>query len=421
MEDNIIVDTNTTITVDRISQLPESIVHHILSFINSPRDLVRISVLSKEWFAITASLPYLEFNIHHFYATKPYKRNVFFNYVAYTISRFRNQNFYLHTFKLIAELRESRDVDTIDECLGLILKKCLQVLVIDVGRMIYVANRMPRYRLPDILLSISSLTSLTIKQCDLPSSLIIDGVKFKSLKVLELVGVRINEEMINYLTTCCPLLERLYVLWCDGFTKFCVYGNQNLREVWIEYGMEVKRIDIEAPNLSHLFIFKWCQTRDPCMNLAKCKKLTTLIFTYLNTKLLSEFSTRFPFIENLILYNPIGCNNLTFSSDSLRTLALYSRCKLENIKIDAPKLLFFKYSHPHSYSMSSHLVRNSTELKTQKLMECYPGDDVGSLWFQQLRGFFDKNNGFKVLKLHISAVSTYIHHLIMFFYFDLGK
>ncbi|XP_071707698.1 F-box/LRR-repeat protein 13-like isoform X2 [Rutidosis leptorrhynchoides] len=398
MEANIIVHTNTTTMVDRISQLPESVVHHILSFLNSPRDLVRISVLSREWFAITASLPYLEFNIHHF---ELYERNVFFNYVAYTISRFRNQNFCLHTFKItIDEFRDPKEVDAIDECLGLMLKKCMQVLVIN-----DVSHRMSRYRLPDVILSISSLTSLTIKHCDLPSSLMVDGVKFKSLKLLKLVGVRIDEKIINYLANCCTLLEKLYLIFCDGFTKFCVYGHQNLRDVRIAYHKEVERIDIEAPNLSYLFLNKMCQTRDPCMNLAKCKKLTTLTFvtfTYLDTEVLSEFLIRFPFIENLILYIPRDCNKLTFSSDTLRTLALCSRCEFENIMIDAPNLLFFMYSHHPNYP-SSHLVRNSAESKTQKVMECYPDDDIGSLWFQQLREFLDKNNGFKVLKLHISA------------------
>ncbi|GKA60807.1 hypothetical protein Tco_0760214 [Tanacetum coccineum] len=44
-------------------------------------------------------------------------------------------------------------------------------------------------------------------------------------------------------------------------------------------------------------------------------------------------------------------------------------------------------------------------------MECYPSDDVGILWFQKLRLFFDKKNGFKVLKLHIRKASIDVEQL----------
>ncbi|KAJ0841114.1 putative F-box domain, leucine-rich repeat domain superfamily, F-box-like domain superfamily [Helianthus annuus] len=47
--------------MDRISQLPDFIVHHILSFLpdSPPAELVRMSVLSKTWFHLTASFPIL--------------------------------------------------------------------------------------------------------------------------------------------------------------------------------------------------------------------------------------------------------------------------------------------------------------------------------------------------------------------------
>ncbi|GKF49686.1 hypothetical protein Tco_0142937, partial [Tanacetum coccineum] len=73
----------------------------------------------------------------------------------------------------------------------------------------------------------------------------------------------------------------------------------------------------------------------------------------------------------------------------------------EKIEINTPNLLFFKYS-PKS-CIPEPLVRNSAKPKT--LMECYLSDDVGTLWFQNLRRFLDKKNGFKVLKLHVRKAS----------------
>nr|GFA90222.1 F-box domain, leucine-rich repeat domain, L domain-like protein [Tanacetum cinerariifolium] len=59
-----IMEENTTDTVDRISFLPEFIVHQILSnLLDFPEALVRMSVLSKDWFALTASFPILDFRV----------------------------------------------------------------------------------------------------------------------------------------------------------------------------------------------------------------------------------------------------------------------------------------------------------------------------------------------------------------------
>ena len=84
--------------------LPEFIVHHILSYLwNDPKSRVRISVLSKEWFALTASFPLLFFHLGAW-------RNVcfrglesFYRYVEYTVSRFCEQNISAHTLDISTE------------------------------------------------------------------------------------------------------------------------------------------------------------------------------------------------------------------------------------------------------------------------------------------------------------------------------
>ncbi|GJZ53254.1 F-box domain containing protein [Tanacetum coccineum] len=59
------MEENTIDTTDRISMLPDSIVHHILSYLlDDPKSRVRMSVLSKGWFALTESFPILHFNLY---------------------------------------------------------------------------------------------------------------------------------------------------------------------------------------------------------------------------------------------------------------------------------------------------------------------------------------------------------------------
>ena len=61
---------------DRISKLPEFIIHHILSFLPT-KAVVKTSLLSKRWNGFTSSYPVLDFNEDYFqdkeFPTREYK------------------------------------------------------------------------------------------------------------------------------------------------------------------------------------------------------------------------------------------------------------------------------------------------------------------------------------------------------------
>ncbi|KAF5765318.1 putative leucine-rich repeat domain superfamily, F-box-like domain superfamily [Helianthus annuus] len=169
--------------MDLISQLPESIVHRILSFLvplhTPPADFVRVSVLSKTWFHLTASYPHLDFTIRNFTHVS---RESFFKYIEYTTSRFCHQNLTAYTLRLITDLRESAELDIVNRCLELLLQNGVYDLVIGVANSSESPFASTNYRLPNILLSISVLDSLDIGHCELPSSFMLDTVMFKSLR-----------------------------------------------------------------------------------------------------------------------------------------------------------------------------------------------------------------------------------------------
>ncbi|KAF5798479.1 putative leucine-rich repeat domain superfamily, F-box-like domain superfamily [Helianthus annuus] len=376
--------------MDRISHLPESIVHHILSFLkNTPAELVRMSVLSKSWFHLSASFPCLYFNIRYFIT-----RESFFKYVEYTTSRFCHQNLIANRLFLVATVREHAELDIVNRCLEKVLKNGVRELAI------YITNS--KYRLPNILLSVSVLKTLVILGCELPSSLMLDAVRFKSLIKLSLVSVPIDDEVIKHLTTSCPLLQEFEIDSCSGLKRVCVYGHQNLQSVYIQCNTAVERIDIEAPNLSSLTIINWDGIGAPQMNLASCKKLTTVsYFGHLlpDSNGFTNFVSNFPFVENLYLAINYKCKNVKLSSHSLRTFMLHSVCDLEEIEFNTPNLALFGY--PCNYGSLWPMVRRSTHLKA--CMQCYPDDGTDALWFLKLRLFLDKKNGFKVLNLYIQA------------------
>ncbi|PWA79581.1 F-box domain, Leucine-rich repeat domain, L domain-like protein [Artemisia annua] len=208
------------------------------------------------------------------------------------------------------------------------------------------------YRVPNIFLSASRLMSLKIRECELPLSLMVDVVKFESLKLLFLRTVPLNDEVIKSLTTSFPLLETLVVEFCYGFKRFCIFGHQSFQQVKIRIRCELERIDIEATNLDYLYIEDLFGRGAPSMNLTSCKKLTTLSY------------------------------------------ALDGECDLE-ILVCTPNLLLFEYkSHLSSYFFHAQ----NRSLPSNARMECHR-NKAGNTRFQKLRRFLDKNMRFQELKL----------------------
>ncbi|GKC73553.1 F-box domain containing protein, partial [Tanacetum coccineum] len=238
-------------------------------------------------------------------------------------------------------------------CLELILEKVLKVLDIDIT----VYAHLQKYRLPIRPSSrVSSLTSLTMSQHVLPSTLMVDDANLNSLKVLRLNEVTLDPLVIKNLTASCPLLEKLIVENCYGLKKFSFYGQfQNLKKIrFIDNELNgVERIDIEAPNLYQCHV-----SMRPCegatsMNLGSCKQLRTLHLdgSFFPTSIgFSEFLSNFPFLENLSLCRVDECISLTVSSPSLRRFVLYDyRCDLENINMNTPSLILFSYANEKNF------------------------------------------------------------------------
>ncbi|PWA82137.1 F-box domain, Leucine-rich repeat domain, L domain-like protein [Artemisia annua] len=395
---------NTKDTTDRISMLPDFIVHHILSYLREDtKSLVRMSVLSKEWFSLTASFPLLYFHLEAWYIFIPseytceYLREAFYRYVEYTVSRFCDQNISAHTLDIYAEFESLEQIELFGRCLELVIEKGLQVFVIKTESR---DKNLPMFRLPNTLLSASSLTSLTLCKCELPSSLMVGVVKFKSLKLLSLTKLPIKEGEIEYLTKSCPLIEEIYLKSCYGFKTFCVNRHHNLLKVEICCESRLERIDVDAPNLSYFRVDNKTDEA-PSMSLGSCKKLTTFCYSGSPLKRINDFLSNFPFIENLFLDLPPHVNNLKLSNHSLRKIQLHSHCDLEEIDLNTPSLLLFKY-YDRSYDANFGLL--SRKHSSMSCMQCATQDSLDILWCQKFRQFLEKNSIFKVLKLVICLV-----------------
>ncbi|GJZ78311.1 F-box domain containing protein [Tanacetum coccineum] len=364
---------------DRFTLLPDFIVRHILSYLlDDPKSRVRMIVKYDE----------------------EYVKEKFYKYVEHTVSRFCEQNISAHTLNIAAEITNLEQGELFGRCLDLVLEKGLQMMDIQFD---YYPVKLPLLCLPNTLLSASSLTSLTLHRCELPPSLMVGVVKFKSLRLLSLSNLPIDDGAIEYLTKGCPVLEEIYLRYCYGFKTFCVKRHQNLLkvEIYCNCTFLPERIDVEAPNLSY-FLLESSKYKDkaPSMLLGSCKNLTTFCYCGFPFKRFNDFLSSFPLLENVALDLPPRVNNLKLSNNSLRKIRLQSHCNLDETDLNAPNLLSFEYCNEINFHNFAPLSREDSSL-TRGCMKCDTTKYFDILWFQKLRRFLDKNGIFNVLKLVI--------------------
>lgn len=165
---------------------------------------------------------------------------------------------------------------------------------------------------------------------------------------------------------------------------FCVLGHQNLKKVQIHSKNGIRKVYIKAPNLCYLFINNYKGREEPSMNLVSCRKLTTLCYNGFLSERFTKSLSKIPVIENLFLCLPSHCDNLKLLSHSLS-------CPSED--------LTYPFLTEDSSQSKAFMKYDSSKL-------------VDNLWFQKLRRFLDKNNGFKFLELVFKKVFTPFIYLI---------
>ncbi|GJR24720.1 F-box domain containing protein [Tanacetum coccineum] len=301
------MDENTIDTTDRISMLPDSVVHHILSYLrDDPKSHVR---------------KYDNENI----------MDTFCKYVEYTVSRFCEQNISAQTLIISAEIINSEEIEFFKRCVDLVTEKGLQMMDIRLDS----PPNLPKFHLPNTFLSASSLTYLRLHKCELPSSLMVGVVKLKSLRLLTPSCLRLDEGVIEYLT------KALF-----------------LKKFISEVAMASKHI--EAPNLSYFSLISH-KDKAPSMFLDSCKKLTTFCCRGFPLTRFNDFLSNFQFLENVALYLTSHDVRKFWENSIFKVLGMLAVCrigKLTNVKklklIQSPS-----YKLEHVKLKSRSVIRKS--------------------------------------------------------------
>lgn len=199
--------------IDRISNLPESILHHIFSLVEDTLDVITASAVSRKWRYIWLSMPSLTFStFHKIWSDKrktlsSHKVNEEFKDFVNWVLMSQNSSITVQSFCLCGYIHESDDY-TLYRWMSVLADRKLQEL----GLMVFSDGPV---ELPHFLVSCESLVYFKFifglhEVLKLPSS-----AGFVGLNMLCLMNVKLLD-CVSFRTfiSNCPVLEHLNLLAC---------------------------------------------------------------------------------------------------------------------------------------------------------------------------------------------------------------
>lgn len=355
--------------VDRISALPESLLHHILSFL-SLEDRIRTSMLSKRWKQVWHTYPNLEFSYTIFNDVNC--RRLMLKYLERTMRK--------RHIDMISTLKFALRVDMgflyhpkfetyISRCLCYAVASNVKEIKLEL--LFY----LKLYTLPPVVFSAKSLVALELQGCKLECFR--SDVELSSLRKMSLSRVDVNDQVLENLIAGCPLIEHLNINACDGLKNLELSspGKLQIFKVYNE-GSELGRVYINGVNVHTADILMLPESCE--INITSCKNLKCLnLFTLsITDEWLRNVLSELPRLEYLDITRCTKLRSINISSQCLKNLVIWI-CRLAKLKIDTPNLCIFKYKG-NTISFASNVLALS-----ETLLQLYCGDD-DSGWFMKM-------------------------------------
>ncbi|KAM7264839.1 hypothetical protein ACFE04_002522 [Oxalis oulophora] len=320
--------------VDRISELPEGILHHILSFLTL-KQVKQLSLLSKTWKQVSATHPILNFtrdvflepnldvrkiNLEHVIEEKSrLKQNLLtiFNAVDQSLRPFHDRRLSINEFELSLTPQPHSDLSSvylsrIYQWIQQAIDSNVQILTISTG---FDCGRP------------------TPPQCDLFSR------SFNtSLKKLNLRSVRLTDQLPQSLFT---NLEALTLSRCCGLRKINISGPTKLKKIYLRL-KDLELVHIEALSLVEALLFGRTLK---VVDIRQCKNIryVTMVKITILAKWLDEGLDYYPALKSLNFFN-CELKVAKISSNNLKSLELSYLSGLAAIDLNTPSLTEFTYN-----------------------------------------------------------------------------
>ncbi|KAL5547389.1 hypothetical protein UlMin_007076 [Ulmus minor] len=368
---------SNVVIIDRISNLPHSILLHILSLLPTV-DVIRTSLISKSWRYLWNSVPALEF------CDVGVEEQKFYNFVNNClehriIGKRRLNDLGINRFKLEMHGYGGSSVH-VDRWLSFAVQQHLEELDLHIE---------PNFCTPSSYYCIPSFY-----YC------------IPSLTVLKLDRLKLNDDVFDNLVMGCPSLEKLFLHNCFANCDLEV-SSLNLKYLEVIDTGSDHSISVEAVNLQS-FVF---DTRGGICNLylVSCKNLRTLTLNYVdpfNIPRLDNVISELRILESLTL---VDCYIRIIQYQYLKVLVLKRKIieddadeldRMMEINVDTPNLVSFHYE---DVSFTSKVLLNSPNLEEANIKLDYEGvrKKIDMNWYVDMIDFLSYFDCSKVVSLYV--------------------
>ncbi|KAI3840524.1 hypothetical protein MKX03_014223 [Papaver bracteatum] len=226
---------------DYISNLPDALIHHILSFLPT-KSALSTCILSKRWNYVAITIPVLDFRHWRCKRNRKLETKLFMSFLDKVLYLHENPNiqeFHLGLDEISDEYRVYRWISTI-------MKRKVEILYLNI-------NCLSTSSI--FLLSFFTCDSLTLLDLDFEKRtvgklIIPNTVSFPKLKILRLRSLSfVDETSTRKLFSNCPILEELRLSGCSVSEGLCIL-NTSLKHLSIaSCELTESTVKISAPNL----------------------------------------------------------------------------------------------------------------------------------------------------------------------------
>ncbi|KGN59842.1 uncharacterized protein LOC101214024 isoform X2 [Cucumis sativus] len=317
--------------VDTISKLPESAIHHILSFLRSAKEAARTSILSKKWRDAWKSFSVLTFNERSYLKAEvglnsDKQRQKFIDSIDNSLQSHLTQN--LGIYKLVLRITPEL-VSHLKRWVDMAGENGLGELDI------HVETTRKRCKVPLCMHSIKTLSGLRLQGLYWSS---FEALEFNNLQKLYLRRLHVDPQLIQKLVSTCPLLTDLRIIECRGLTNLKISGSQKLERVDLYQCHFLRRVELQVPSLK---TFWYCAKKSSCckLNLESCTSLKrlTLEDPSMTENFFNKLLVSFPVLEKLNLSRCDKLQIIGIANVELQSLGLRCCKRLKHIDVDSLK------------------------------------------------------------------------------------
>ncbi|XP_074284224.1 putative F-box/FBD/LRR-repeat protein At4g00315 [Silene latifolia] len=365
----------------------------------------RASVLSKRWYDVWSSIPFLDFQLKYFkvhwnrskvdllaYYSNAYYQS-FLGFIDKTMQRYCTRKYRILKLNLELPMMDEKMDLLVGKWLKIAVQNQIEELELNVGNVI-----LSRYKLPEILFRAKSLKVLNCENVVMPYY---ETMELISLEYLTLIVKNVDMDMFQRIITFCPLVELDITI--EELGKLSLPWTRKVNEATEFVNSGIMQSNFKASPLRYFAYdgLSKCITWPWNMNVFALKNLRKLeiVCATITDDIVFELAHGLVALERLVLATCTGLKSIEVSSISLKDLAIVECEDLTEVTVDAPNLLEFWYNCELETPLSLSRVQDHCNAQFFPLFVL---DSITTVWLVKLKKFLVETSAFKSLLIELS-------------------